>query len=334
MSVLTNSMNITNNPPAKKCYEKCLYSYNYPICSVCAVKIGNSKSFYFSYDISTSNSPVTFNNVDYNVQYIEIYFPSLHYFNNSLTSGELIIYHNGSNGSNLNVCIPIDTSSGAPCPLLNNIFNEINSRQLGKNETIELSLDQEYTINSFVKYAPYFYYLDNKINYVVYGLTDGILITKNILDSMNTILKDNISAPSLQYISNLSYNDKGPYNSAGDEIYIDCQPVDSDGNLLIDKYNKDFYKKFNIGSSSSNVSIIVISVLVSIILLFIIIKLFDLHSLFKGGIQLFNITAPWGSTSTKSNQGPVPDPTNPTTFVKPTRDLITFLQKSLDPSKS
>ena len=335
MSALTNSMNITNNPPATKCYEKCLYSYNYPNCSVCSVRIGDSKSFYLSYDISTSNAPVTFNNVDYNVQHIEIYFPSLHYFNNSPTSGELIIYHNGSNGTNLNVCIPIDIASGTPCPLLNNIFNEINSRQLGKNETIELSLDKEYTINSFVKYAPYFYYLDNKINYVVYGLTDGILITQNILTSMNNILKDTISAPSLQYISNLSYNDKGPYNSAGDEIYIDCQPVDSDGNLLIDKYNKDFYKNFNIGSSSSNVSIIVISVLVAIVLLFIIIKLFDLTSLFKGQINIFKIIS-WGdsssssASSSKSTQQSIIDATNPTTFVKPTRDLITFLQKTIN----
>jgi hypothetical protein len=232
-----------------------------------------------NYDVRTKNYPVTFNNVEYNVDHICIYFPSLHNFNNEQIPGEIIIYHNGTNSTKLNVCIPLSIASGTSCPLLNNILNEVVSRQIVDNYPHDLSLDVDYNINSFVKYAPYYYYLDDRTHFIVYGLSDGILITKQLWYSMTSIITEKMTQ--LPYISNLNYNEKGPYNDGSDEIYIDCQPVDSDGNLLIDKYNKDFYKNFNIGSDASNTSIIVISVLVAVILLFIAFGLFDITSILK-----------------------------------------------------
>ena len=279
-SALTNTMNITNNPPPSKCYEKCLYSFKYTTSSYCSVTNMNKQYFKLTYDIQTTNSPVTFNNVDYKVKYIGIYFPSLHNFNNSPVSGEIIIYHTGVNGTNLNVCIPLNTTSGTPCPLLNNILNEINSRQIIDNHSHDLSLVEDYNINSFVKYSPYFYYFDNtthnNINYIVYGLNNGILITPELLKSMKLLIKTPF--PTLKTIRNLNYNEKGPSKNGNDDIYIDCQPVDADGNLLIDKSNKEFYKKFNISNTStsysSNIPIIIGSVVGILILLIIIIAIF------------------------------------------------------------
>lgn len=275
-SVLTNTMNITDNPPPPKCYEKCLYSFKYTTSSYCTVTNMNKQYFKLGYDIQTTSSPVTFNNVEYNVKYICIYFPSLHNFNNSLVSGEIIIYHLGVNGSNLNVCIPLNTTSGTPCLLLNNILNEINSRQIIDNNTHDLSLVEDYNINSFVKYSPYFYYFDNttnnNINYIVYGLNNGILITPELLTYMKLLIKTPF--PTLKTISNLNYNEKGPSKNGSDDIYIDCQPVDSYGNLIIDKTNKCNNSTSNSSSNYSNIPIIVGSVIGALILLIIIIAIF------------------------------------------------------------
>ena len=306
-SFLSHTMNIVNNPPPQKCYEKCLYSFNYPQSNNCTITNVDKQYLNLDYNYSSTKNPVSFNNVEYIVSNIRIYFPSLHNFNDNSASGEIIIYHTSTNGNKLNVCVPLNVNAGIPCPLLNNILNEIISHQITDNQSHDLSLDQEYTINSFVKYAPYYYYIDDdKTNYIVYGINDGILITDNILNSIKLI----ISKPyqQLPYISELNYNEKGPYNNIGDEIYIDCQPVDSEGNLLIDKTNKNYYKNFNIGGGeTSSISITAISVVLSVLLLFIVIFLFRSFGSISqsGNKQSISISSdsnnktPLGSSNTK-----------------------------------
>ena len=269
-SILTNTMNITNNPVPIKCYEKCLYSFNYPNSNHCTVTNMDHQYFKLDYNNSSTNSPANFNNIEYTVDKICIYFPSLHNFNNNPVSGEIVIYHGGNDGTKLNVCIPLNVDGGTSCPLLNNIFNEIINNQITDSDPHDLSLDQDYNINAFVKYAPYYYYVDNNINFIVYGLNDGILITKDVYDSITSILITE-KYQQFPYISNLNYNEKGPYNTGGDEIYIDCQPVDQDGTLLIDKSNKDFYKNFNIINPSNPVNIILISIFCVLIIFLIVI---------------------------------------------------------------
>jgi hypothetical protein len=327
-------MNIINNPPPHKCYEKCLYSFNYPTSNYCTVTNIDQQYLKLDYNYSSTKSPVSFNNVEYTVSNIHIYFPSLHNFNDNPASGEIIIYHGATNGSKLNVCIPLNVNSGSPCPLLNNILNEIISHQIVDNQPHDLSLDVEYNINSFVKYSPYYYYLDDKTNYIVYGLNDGILITNDVLTSIKLIVTK--SYQQLPYISDLNYNEKGPYNDAGDDIYIDCQPVDSEGNLLIDKSNKDYYKSFIIGGGeSSSVSIIIISVFIAVILFFIII--FSFRSLGNSTqsrnvsiMQQFMgiITGSNSGSNSGSNNGPDSKQNLPTTNTKFVRNFMNKLSQA------
>jgi hypothetical protein len=156
-SSLTNTMNITSTPTPIRCYEYCLYSFNYPNSNFCTFTNVNQQYFYLSYNNSTTNPPANFNNIDYSVDRVCIYFPSLHNFNDSPASGEIVIYHTGTDGTKLNVCIPLNVNGGTSCPLLNNIFNEIISNQYTDNDPHDLSLDVDYTLNNFVKYAPYYY---------------------------------------------------------------------------------------------------------------------------------------------------------------------------------
>ena len=194
----------------------------------------------------------------------------------------------------------------------------------------DLSLDMEYNINSFVKYSPYYYYLDDKTNYIVYGLNDGILITNDVLTSIKRIITK--SYQQLPYIRDLNYNEKGPYNDAGDDIYIDCQPVESEGNLLIDKSNKEYYKNFIIGGGeSSSVSIIVISVFIAVILFFIVI--FSFRSL-GNSTQSRNVSIMQqfmgmitGSNNGRNN-GPDSKQNLPTTNTKFVRNFMNKLSQA------
>jgi hypothetical protein len=338
-SFLTNTMNIINNPPPQKCYEKCLYSFNYPTSNHCTVTNIDKQYLNLDYNYSNTNSPVSFNNVEYTVSNIRIYFPSLHNFNDNPAAGEIIIYHGATNGTKLNVCVPLNVNAGMPCPLLNNILNEIISHQIIDNQPHDLSLDQDYNINSFVKYAPYYYYLDDRTNYIVYGLNDGILITNDVLNSIKSIITKPYQQ--LPYISELNYNEKGPYNNIGDEIYIDCQPVDSEGNLLIDKSNKDYYKKFNIGGGkSSSVSIVIISVFLAILLLFIVIFSFkSFGSSSQNGNtsltqQFLNIVigsnSKSGNKSTNGSDNKVNLSTSNTKFVRNFMKKLNDVEKIID----
>ena len=265
-SSLTNTMNITDAYQDTKCYEKCLYSFNYPNSNFCTFTNVNQQYFNLSYTNSSTNPPANFKETDYTVDRVCIYFPSLHNFNNSPASGEVVIYHSATDGTKLNVCIPLIVDGGISCPLLNNIFNEIISNHYTDNDPHTLSLDIDYTLNDIVKYAPYYYYLDNNTNFIVYGIENGIFITKSVNDSITSTFIKTPYQP-FQIISYVSYNDKGPYNTAGNEIFIDCQPVDKDGNLLIDKSNKDFYKSYDIGPQSITMSIIFGCIFVAIIIL-------------------------------------------------------------------
>jgi hypothetical protein len=271
-SSLTNTMNITDADQYIKCYDKCLYSYNYPNSNFCTFTNVNQQYFNLSYTNSSTNPPANFYDTDYNVDRVCIYFPSLHNFNNYPASGEVVIYHSATDGTKLNVCIPLIVDGGTSCPLLNNIFNEIISNHYTDNDPHTLSLDIDYTLNDIVKYAPYYSYVDNNTKFVVYGIDNGIFITKSVNDSITSTFIKTPYQP-FQTISYVTYNNKGPYNTGGNEIFIDCQPVDKEGNLLIDKSNKDFYKMYDIGPQSITMTIIFSCILFALIILVVVMYL-------------------------------------------------------------
>ena len=86
----TTEMNITPSAITNMCDEKCLFSYSYPIVNTLNIS-NNGNNYVITY--SSSNPPVTFNNLGYNLQNVSIYFPSLHTFNNTSEVGEIVMNH-------------------------------------------------------------------------------------------------------------------------------------------------------------------------------------------------------------------------------------------------
>jgi len=265
----TNIMNIPSNPvDVDKCDGKCTFSFNYPTSNTCKVK--NIESKYFQLQYETGKSSVSFDSIQYTARYLEICFPSRHFFNDNFVKGELVIYHEAGD-LKLYICIPFDNEIDAPqSNLLNNILNEIYYYHIiNDNQEYELSLDQDYNLNSFVKYEPYYYYENSKTEkFFVYGLDKGFSVSTDLLNHIIDLLpQSQASKYSDAYPTKigLSYNSDGPTNSDGDDIYIDCQPVDEEGNLLIDKYdNKNFY----IGGNKAATTAVILNICGAVMLLF------------------------------------------------------------------
>jgi hypothetical protein len=261
---MTIEMNISPSDITNKCDEKCLFTYNYTL--VNSVNISNSGTcFIISY--SSSNPPVTFNNLGYNLQNISIYFPSLHTFNSTQEIGEIVMNHTCQTNQTkiLNICIPILSSGGLSCQLFNNIVACILGKSIYNTEdttTITSSSASSYSLpnsnfNTFLNLtssAPYYYYSQSKTqDVIVFGLNNGISLisalpvgeTSNNITSLVTP-ETSILFPS---VSNLYYNSDGPSVDYGDEnIYIDCQPVNQSNEQILEfKSIKDMFS-----SSSPN----------------------------------------------------------------------------------
>ena len=246
----TNIMNIPSTTVnVNPCNETCSFSFDYPTSNTCQVQNINSQYFHLTYNNSINS--VEFQNEKYNVSYIDIYFPSRHHFNNSTLMGEIVISHVSNTNKILNICIPFDNQINASeSPLLNNILSEINDKQItSDNQQYQLSLQEDYNLNSFVKYEPYYFYVGNSNDsefFIVYQPSNGFRIPNNLTNVKNLI---NSQVSPYPYIHDLYYNNNGPTSNSGDDIYIDCQPVDEDGNLLIDKYDNNNIEGYNNGMS-------------------------------------------------------------------------------------
>jgi len=226
----SNPMNISINGMDNYCDEKCAYSFKYQISNTCtATNYGTY--IHLNYIDSGNVAPVTFNSNTYNVDNIEIYSPSLHYFNGKAVDGEIIITHKATSvGMPLVVCIPIivggrQLSSGSQ--IISDIINDVVAQPLKQGEPAMNIKLNDYTLNSIVPITPFFYYTgSNDYNIIVYGLNTGISVDQSVITGLQTIISpvSNVIYPSVDYFY---MNKTGPSNNrnVGDEIYIDCQPT-------------------------------------------------------------------------------------------------------------
>ena len=224
---MTTPMNIASNSIDNYCDEKCAYSFKYKSYINCNAK-NYGTSLYLSYIDSSPVPPVTFNSINYRVSSIEMYSPSLHYFNGKQTDGELIITHTPTGaGKNLVVCIPMSVS-GQQTPasqVVTDIINSAVNKPLNQGDP-EMNITVNNTLDSVVPMKPFFYYQGGDgTNIIVYGLSDSIGISDVTINDLRKLIPipPTILFPSGAYVD---LNKNGPTVGNGDsEIFIDCQPT-------------------------------------------------------------------------------------------------------------
>jgi hypothetical protein len=248
-----NIMNIQLNKVTGRCDEKCMFKFNYITSSTCVAENNGFGSFYLSYDTNSKN-PVTFNNNEYNLFSVQIHFPSVNYYNGESSTGELMIIHVSTTSNKfLSICIPISNTSGTPNNLLNSILNNIVSLNINAGYRSDLKLNEEYNLNSFLKYKPFYYYEIKEggfdTSFICYGLTESIYITTDLADTIISLLGVK-SSQDWGYSPSLFYNKKGPVRYDEDEIYIDCQPVNSSGKVEVSVNNSNSNNNNQIAEAS------------------------------------------------------------------------------------
>ena len=232
----TSPINISMSSIDGPCVLKCDYNYNY---GTYTPNMSN-KGDYLSLNYSGKSNPVKYNDEMYNVTQVRIYQPSLHTYKTKRADGEIFIIHNGP-GKNLIVSVPFvsggKTDKGSV--QLNTLITEAALRVPNVNESVTTS-SGNFSLDNFIPDKKgYFSYTgtlpyspcNGTYSYIVYNIEDAL----NIEASLLTKLKQVITTTNTQVKTNAFFYNKNGANSRGndDNIYIDCQPVDENGKLLV-----------------------------------------------------------------------------------------------------
>ena len=230
--------NITRSKILNDCYLKCNYNYNYGISSCTATNKNTYLSL--SYEHTPNSNQAVFNNNKMIIEDVKIFKPSLHTYDGIKADAEIIISHRGSPNPLL-VCIPIisGTTYNDGSDILEYIINECSAKIPNVNESTVVNINN-YNLDKIVPKKPFYSYLGNipydtlcaQSDYVVFETINGIQLSTETLNKLGNM----ISSSGIESVSSttLFYNNKGPNSNSSDEdIYIDCKPVDENGEILI-----------------------------------------------------------------------------------------------------
>ena len=245
----TQNINISPSNVVGKCDLKCSYNFKYSESNSTAKNNGVMISL--TYD-STSIPQVIYNQQKYNVSTISIVSPSIHIFNNQSLPGEIIVEHIPIKGGNtLNVCVPFTSSSDSSTAseLITEIINLVANNAPSEGDSTNLNISG-FTLQSIIPKKPFFTYVQDTTDWIVYGQLDAIPIASSTITTLQQIITPyQIGTPG----GDLFYNAKGPISgiSIGDGIYISCQPTGSSEDETAVEYDKNT-TSFNYSNITEN----------------------------------------------------------------------------------
>lgn len=219
---------------AGKCSLKCLLMYNYGNSS-CTVR-NVSDQLLIPYD---GNNDVMFNSLSYTPVEVRIFKPSIHQFEGSYADAEIVVVHTGPNGGLL-LCIPVNTTTSVAASSGAKLFEDIVASSPASNQSTSLNIT-DFNLNHIVPKSSYFSYTGTvpygtcnpeiMYNYVVFPL-NSFKVNQGTIDALGNLIHDSYITT---YAGTCYWNEMGTKNNgfAGDgQIYIDCQPVGEEGEII------------------------------------------------------------------------------------------------------
>ena len=246
------------------CSNKCKLIYKFKTNGISATNQGD----YLSIKPINSNSTIIYSGTtnrtscgttgggenNYSIGEIQIYSPSVHTFNGSHTKAEFILHLNSNTGPrNLLICIPIvesnNQSSSKASSQLEKIIKYIAPLDIGIESGI-IPGSSDFDLNEFIpKNAGYYSYTatvplepcssscTDLIVYDVVAHNAAINLSTSTLSTLDSIINQT-TFPIRQKDAdiNYGYSETGAvYGTDSSEIYIDCQPTGSSGQVLIEE---------------------------------------------------------------------------------------------------
>jgi len=228
MSTNSQNINISTNNVQGKCDLKCSYNFKYPETNLTA---RNNGSMIALTSDESSSSPVTYNNQKYNVSNILIVSPSIHTFNNSPASAEIIIEHTPvTTGQQLFVGVPITSSSESSdaSNFITQIIEGVSNNAPAQGETTNINISG-FSLDKIVPNKPFYSYSTpgNQGEWIVFPIITAIPLNNSGIATLGQIIKPfPLPTPG----NALFFNSNGPNSNGGnvgDGIYISCQPTGS-----------------------------------------------------------------------------------------------------------
>lgn len=224
------------NTTDKKCYETCMFRFDYGTGS-CMV---TNMTTYISLTYDSVNSTVTYNDVEYTVEDVRIYSPSLNKYYGDTVDAEVIITHTGMSEKKLLVCIPVKStdSKNKSTEFFSQIIPNVPPKGERSPSTVNVS---NFSLNNIVPQGSYYAYTGSLPYPEFDGANDIIVFDPQIASSSLSVsnykmlLKliqgaGDVAVNSTYDIDNLYYNKVGSIDVTGeDDIYIDCQYVEDTG---------------------------------------------------------------------------------------------------------
>jgi len=270
----TQNIDISPQNVSGKCDLKCAYNFKYSESNSTARN--NGVMIGLSYD-NSSVPPVLYNNQKYNVTNILITCPSLHTFNGSQASAEIVIEHSPvTGGGQLFVAIPFSSSSESSTAsnLVTEIIQSVATNAPSQGNSTNLSLS-DFTLQNVVPNKPFFSYTDSdKNDWIVFGMLSAIPLSSNTLTTLGQIIKP---FPLPMTGNSLFFNSSGPNSSGnvGDGIYISCKPTGSSDEETAVEYSKNTPSYDLSNMMNSPIASLIIQIIVGCILFVIVFLMFN-----------------------------------------------------------
>lgn len=233
---------------ADKCSLKCLLMYKYGNSS-CTVR-NSSDQLIIPYD---GENDVMFNSLSYNPVEIRIFKPSIHQFEGSYADAEIVIVHTGPNGGLL-VCIPVNTTTSVAASSGAKLFEDIVASSPAQDQSTTLNIT-DFNLDHLVPKSSYFSYTGTvpygscnpevMYNYVVFPL-NSFKVNQDTMNALGNLIHDSYITV---YEGTCYWNEMGTKNNgfAGDgQIYIDCQPVGEEGEIIYKEQSAPSGTKVNL----------------------------------------------------------------------------------------
>ena len=231
-----------------KCSLKCLLWHKYGNSS-CTVK-NEWNQLVILYD---GVSDVMFNSISYNPVEVRIFKPSIHKFEGAFAEAEIVIVHTGTNGG-LFVCIPVNTTPNMTASTGANLIQDIISKSPGQKEAATTLNVSDFNLNHIMPKSSYFSYTGTRpyecdantmYNYVVFPL-NSFSVNQSTMNSLGGLISDS-DIP--VHEATCYWNEMGTKSNgfAGDgQIYIDCQPVGEEGDIIFKEQSLPAGRKVNL----------------------------------------------------------------------------------------
>jgi hypothetical protein len=215
--------------------------------------------------------PVVYNTNKYEVMEVNIVAPSNHLYNGNKIEGELVIIHSPvSTGPPLLVYVPIVTSgdSTTASNLLTQIITSVAQNAPAQGETTNVNVSS-FNLNQFVTAKkPFFSHMFEGYQCIVFGLDSAIPLKKETIQTLSKVLNNSGKSIPGNGMAVYYNPDGATYGfSNTDQIYIDCQPVDTSEEQV--KIEKDI-KNPNTYDLNSPAVTLVFQIIVGCILFFIV----------------------------------------------------------------